>query len=123
LLGLQRIVGFALIAALAAMLAACSGAPPSQAVAADDDMLCRYAAGSADTPAYRQCRARIEGHHARERIASATHIDVTPANAFALVRSPTSVAVCSDKSEAACPAPSDITGSIPAQRKDALPKP
>lgn len=120
---LQRIVGFALVATFAAVLAACSGAPGTQSIVADDDALCRYSAGAVETAAYRQCRARLDKQRAQQALASATQVEVSQSKAVALVRTPTTVAACTAQNKAVCAEPSDITGTIPAQPKNGAPKP
>ena len=97
----QSTVRTLLIAATAAVLSACTS-PPIDLVAADDDTLCRHAAGEPGSQSFRQCRDRLERQHRRVMVSNATQIDTLQPNAVALIR----------------PAPdNDITGSVPAPPK------
>lgn len=110
----------------AAALAACA-APPSQYVVADDEMLCRHAAGEPGSQPYRECRNRLIGQRSLAAAAGATQIETPHPNVVALIRPtphavPAGVAVCRDGAPHACPpAAGDITGSVPAPPKTPQP--
>ena len=113
-----------LIAATAA-LSACTS-PPADYVAADDETLCRYAAGEPGSRAFRQCHNRLTGQHRRAMASNATQIDTPQPNVVALVRPtdtpPTGVAVCRGIAPNNCPdSPNDITGSVPTTPKTPQP--
>jgi hypothetical protein len=99
------------------MLAACSGAPSPTTVSADDEALCRYAAGAADTTAYRHCRGRLVQAQAKQLLATATTVETPKPGLVALVHTPADVAACRGRDTNGCPTDGDITGTIPATMK------
>ena len=98
------------VTAAAALLQACA-VPLTDHVAADDETLCRYAAGEPGSQPYRQCRDRLAGDYRRALATNALQIDTPQPNVVALIR----------PAPQAAPVDDVVTGSVPVRPKPAQP--
>ena len=112
------------VAAAVLVTAALSGcaAQKIDSIAADDEALCQYSAGlpSADPQSYAKCRSRIQGQRTRVVAQNAARIEgyallpaATPPVTDVAGRCKTPDGKTPDGAKN-CPAPSDVTGTIPA---------